>query len=99
MWAWERLKQAPEDFAPFFGIAAAELLRQLANQERLYESATDKPSEIAKNRLRALVENASRSVPELLREIAKMETQKQRGEVKEIADRLQDFIRDWRAEA
>jgi len=97
-WAWQCLQRWPANYAPFLGLQEAKLREQLSQQEQLFESATDKPSEISKNRLRSLAEFSSRTVPDVIREIAKHESEQQRGEAKDIVDRLHDIIQTWRSE-
>jgi hypothetical protein len=66
---------------------------------RSFEASTDKPSEIAKNRLTVLLEGLGREVEETCRIVAREEACGPSGGLVEFRDHLHDAIREWRTSA
>jgi predicted ATPase len=96
VWAWKMLNQYADRYAPFFGLEVAALSAKLRTLEDLYAAAADKPAAIAKNKLYSLVEENSRSTPELFRHMARTEAEQKSGEVFELVNQLEDAVRNWR---
>lgn len=97
-WVWDRLATCADDLAESLGIAADDLRELLSQQDQTYASATDKPAEIAKAKLRALGEQINRSAPEICRLVAAHETDEPDSEIQPLVADLLSAIEDWRAE-
>lgn len=73
------------------------LKQKLDEIERLYASATDKPSAIAKNQFGTLALETSHSVTEIFRHLGRVEANSNRGEVYDIVNKMEDIVSEWRA--
>ena len=97
-WAWERLSACVDDLAGPLGIAAADLRDLLRLQDQTYASATDKPGEIAKAKLRAIGDQTNRSAAGVCRHVAASETDKADSQIQPLVAGLRSAIEAWRAE-
>ena len=97
-WVWERLESCVEDLATPLGIAADDLRDLLRRQDQTYASATDRPAEIAKAKLRAIGEQTNRSAPDVCRHVAAYETDKPDSQIQPLVAGLRSAIEGWRAE-
>jgi predicted ATPase len=95
-WIWERITQNIEEYSVLFGIDKTLLKNHLQSIEQLFNSATDKPTEKNKYKLRALCEYLKRENSELFRIAGRYEAQKGVGDVAVFTTILEDFIIDWR---
>jgi len=75
------------------------LRQELDQLARSFEASTDRPSEIAKNRLSVLIEGLGRDVESVCRIVACAEASGPSGSLVEFRDRLHDAVRDWRTGA
>jgi predicted ATPase len=96
-WIWERLQAAPERHAPGLGSTAAALQQRLADIDRVFESAADRPAAIAKNKLFTFASELSRTLPEVVRVVARTETAAKAGEAHRLRTELHDVIGRWRS--
>ncbi|NCQ28271.1 MAG: hypothetical protein COZ06_34690 [Armatimonadetes bacterium CG_4_10_14_3_um_filter_66_18] len=98
-WVWERLARAHSVYAETLGVAPEVLRQELDQLARSFEASTDRPSEIAKNRLSVLIEGLGRDVESVCRIVACAEASGPSGSLVEFRDRLHDAVRDWRTGA
>jgi len=97
VWTWRTIRSQPERHAPVLGLSPAMLETRLAELETLFSGAADTRSNIAKSMLEALALECRMSTPDLVRRIAKRETESGAGEVSVFADELVEAIQDWRS--
>ena len=98
VWTWETLPKRAEETAERLGVAAPDLLGRMARLDSVYDSASDSQSEIAKTKLHNLAEFLSRGVPDVCRQVARIESQDSESAIQPLIAGLQDAIADWRTE-
>lgn len=96
-WVWTRLQDRPADAAPELGSAPSSLSDQMAQFDAVYDSASDTPSEIVKSKMRSLSEALGRSVPELCRVVARLETRREASDIQPLVEALETALLRWRA--
>lgn len=96
-WAWAILKQYPEAYAAEMGLQLADLRRQLHDADQVFNNAADRPSNIVKNKYYSFCEKIKVPHLELMRKIAKKETERQTGDIKIFVDNIEVQIRNWQA--
>ncbi|MCS7036478.1 MAG: AAA family ATPase [Saprospiraceae bacterium] len=96
-WAWETLRQRPEDYAPILGLQSRHLLEQLDVADRLFSNATDHPNNIVKNKYFSFCEQLKFNHLDLMRTLARQEVQCGEGDIQIFADQLESQIRRWQA--
>jgi hypothetical protein len=87
-WAWAILKQYPEAYAAEMGLQLADLRRQLHDADQVFNNAADRPSNIVKNKYYSFCEKIKVPHLELMRKIAKKETERQTGDIKIFVDNI-----------
>ena len=95
-WIWDKLQSRSPDYAGLLNQDDVNFRNILSDKTQLYENATDKPSNIAKQRLESLGDAINRSGDEIARTVAKYETEQGRGEIDGFVSDLEDVIRQWR---
>ena len=97
VWVWKTLHRsagAAEDLR----MAEGEMSDRMRRLDAVYDSASDRPSEIAKAKLRGLGESLGCDVPDLCRIVARSEAERLDSDVQPLVDRLEDVLVKWRAE-
>lgn len=95
-WAWGILQKFPSEYAALLGISEEALVRQIQMANNLYASATDKPTNIIKNKFFNFCEtNLRRSHLETMRKIAQKEAERQTGDIKVFLESLETEVRKW----
>ncbi|MBI4025299.1 MAG: AAA family ATPase [Verrucomicrobia bacterium] len=97
VWIWKLLQSNVDQYSQILGLTSPVLADKLREIENLFSSAADKPAAIAKGKLTTLAETTARTVPEMIRLIAKTEAGRNAGDVFSLATRLEDVVRQWRA--
>lgn len=97
MWVWALLQTATDRYAPLLGLTVQSLGEKLRELEGLFAGAANKPAAIAKGKLTSLADVSARTVPALVRLVAKGEAEAKKGEVFELMNQLEDVIRQWRS--
>ncbi|MCU0444329.1 MAG: AAA family ATPase [Microscillaceae bacterium] len=96
-WAWSILKHNLSTYAQELGVSVQDLEGQIRQQDQIFDNATDKPTNIIKNKFFAFSERLRRSNVDLIRKIARKEIQKQSTEIKIFAEELELQLRRWQA--
>lgn len=96
-WAWKMLKRHPEDYAPMIGMHPGVLLQQMNTADQAFDNAADKPAAVVKNKFFTFCETIRTGHLELMRKIAKKESERQEGDIKIFNDDLETQIRNWQA--
>ena len=97
-WIWQRLERGQEDFESEAGVGTTELAEQMGRLNSVYDSASDRPSEIAKAKLRGLSEALDRTVPDLCRVVARLEARRADSDLQPFVEHLESALLRWRAE-
>ncbi len=97
IWAWDRLRQCVDGCASKLGIDPGDLSRRISRLDSTYDSASDRPSSIAKTKLRGLSEILGRNAPDICRVIARLEVDRKESAVQSLIEGLQDALQQWRS--
>lgn len=76
-WAWQMLKNRVQFYAQLLGISEKALQDLIQQNEQLFDNATDKPTEKLKYKFKTFCEQLKRSTTDVMRKIARAETQQQ----------------------
>lgn len=95
-WVWDRLKYIPDTEIERLGNTRAGLTNLMNQLDAIYSSASDPPSEIAKNKFRSLSDNLRREASEICRIVARLETDQRESDIRPLANELQGILRQWR---
>jgi predicted ATPase len=100
VWVWETLRTLSRNnekaAATELGINQGELLRLIDQANAVYDSASDRPSEIAKSKLRSLAEDLHRDTPDICRIVAKLEANRRDSDIQPLGEGLESALLDWR---
>ena len=97
VWIWNELRKNADAAAAELGLAPGDLSEQMARLDSVYDSASDRPSEIAKSKLRSLSESLNWNVPDLCRVVARLEAQRKDSDIQPLVEGLQSALLQWRA--
>ena len=95
-WVWDRLKYIPDAEIGRLGNTRAGLSNLMNQLDAIYSSASDSPSEIAKNKFRSLSESLRREASEICRIVARLEAGQRESDIRPLTDELQGILRQWR---
>ena len=95
-WVWERLRYIPNVEASQLGVNQTDLSNLMNSLDTIYDSASDSPSEIAKNKFRSLSDSLRREASEICRIVARLEAGKQESDIQPIVGDLRGILRQWR---
>ena len=96
VWVWERLRQSPEG-AKELSIDPDELFGRMNRLDSVYDSASDRPSQIAKSKLRGLSEPLGWDAPDICRLVARLEAGRKESDVQPLVEGLANALLQWRA--
>ena len=95
-WVWNRLKHIPEAEIEQLGINRADLSNLMNQLDAIYGSASDTPSEIAKNKFQSLAESLHRDASEICRIVARLEADRRESDIQPLMGELRGILRQWR---
>ncbi|MBF0285186.1 MAG: AAA family ATPase [Magnetococcales bacterium] len=96
VWTWGLLGRKKEIYSRELGFSGAHALSvEMDRIDQMYGHATDKPGDIAKNKLTTLANLSGRKVPDILRRIGRIEAND--GELSPFRIELSEHIRRWRS--
>ena len=95
-WVWDRLKYIPDAEIGRLGNTRAGLSNLMNQLDAIYSSASDSPSEIAKNKFQSLSESLRREASEICRIVARLEAGQRESDIQPLADGMQEILRQWR---
>ena len=95
-WVWDRLKDIPDAEIGRLGNTRAGLSNLMNQLDAIYSSASDSPSEVAKNKFQSLSESLRREASEICRIVARLEVGQRESDIRPLADELQVILRQWR---
>jgi len=96
-WAWKILRDHYKDYAPLIGIHPNDLIKQMDAADQIFTNAADKPTSIIKNKYFSFCETIRKPHLELMRQIAKRESEREVSEIKVFIENLETQIRNWQA--
>ena len=97
VWVWNVLPRNREAAAKELRIAADELSERTGRLDAVYAIASDRPSEIAKAKLRSLSEPLGCDPADICRIVARLEVERTDSEIRPLVEKLEDMLLEWRA--
>ncbi len=98
IWIWNTLRRNPDQHAPDLGIDSADLVERMNWLNAVYDTASDRPGEIAKTKLHELAEPHDRTPPDIGRAVARWEAGRQESDIQPLVDGLKGALLQWRGE-
>ena len=96
-WIWDRLKTIRSDVViEQLGIDSQGLSTTMNQLDAIYDSASDSPSEISKNKFRSLSEELRRDASEICRIVARLEAEQEESDIQPLVNDLRGILRQWR---
>ncbi len=96
-WIWDRLKTIRSDVViEQLGIDSRGLSTTMNQLDAIYDSASDSPSEISKNKFRSLSEELRRDASEICRIVARLEAEQEESDIQPLVNDLRGILRQWR---
>ena len=99
IWVWEALCQNEEECARGLGIDRSDLSDRVNRANAVYDSASDKPSEIAKTKLRSISTDLPRDVSDICRIVARIEANKPESDIQPLVEGLENALLLWRSDS
>ena len=97
IWMWDRLRNISEGAAGKLPVDPRDLSTLLERTDTVYNSASDRPSEIAKAKLRNLTDIFEWSIQDICRTIAGSEAERKESDIQPLVERLENVLLRWRA--
>ena len=97
VWVWRQLRSGAEAVTGGFPLDAGGLTARMDQLDAIYDSASDSPGEIAKNKLHELTETLKVSVPDLCRRVARAEVESEDSDIQPLVSDVEDALIAWRA--
>ena len=98
VWIWNALRRNPERHATDLGTDPADLLERLTRLDAVYDTASDRPGEIAKTKLHELGEPHGWTPSDIGRLVARLEASRKESDIQPLLDGLKGALLQWRGE-
>ena len=98
-WIWSKLQKHTILKAKELRVDAEELVTRIGDLDRVYDSVSDSPANIAKSKLQMLCDNIDIDVPTICRRVAYEEVQRSDSDIQPLVNKLEDELLQWRAES
>ena len=96
IWVWGRLRKG-SGVSDALGISAESLSATVGQLDSIYDSASDRPSEIVKAKLRTLSDELERSPREVCRVVAREAVGRKKSRIQPLVEGLENAVLQWRA--
>ena len=101
VWVWKKLQRASidvaqTDVAQTLGIDSGSLSEKINQLEAIYRAASDRPSTIAKHKLRNFAEDLAWNTPDVCRVIARLEAERPDSDIQLLSAGLEQALLQWR---
>jgi len=97
-WVWQQMQQNAQDTARELIINKDDLINRLTRLDSIYNSASDSPAEIVKNKLYDLSEQLNRNTLDICRIVSRLETQKSESKIQPLVEEIESILIKWRDE-
>ena len=97
-WIWRALRRDLSGFSTELRIDPADLVERMNRLDAVYDTAADRPGEIAKTKLHGLAEPLGCTEPDLGRVVARLEAARKDSDIQPLLDGLKAALLQWRAE-
>ena len=98
IWIWDVLRTADADLAATLGDDPATIVARTSRLNAIYDSASDTASRIAKAKIQGFAEETTRTVSEICRIVARVESERKDSEIQPAVTGLQDALLIWRSQ-
>ena len=98
IWIWNTLRRDPERHATDLGTDPADLVERMSRLDAVYDTASDRPGEIAKTKLRELAEPHGRTPADLGRAVARLGAGRKESDIQPLLEGLKGSLLQWRGE-
>ncbi len=96
IWIWDRLRQNLNEGAMELNLNPTGLSNRMIQQNSVYDSASDRDSEIAKAKLNGLADPLSRSTSDICRAVARLEAKRDESDIQPLVEGLEGTLLQWR---
>jgi len=94
-WIWNIIGKYSDEYSELFKIK--DLGREIRRSDQLFESATDKPGNIAKNKFFNFCDGfLKRDMTDVCRIVGRKESREMRGDMLELVNSLKETVNRWR---
>ena len=97
-WIWNALRRDPAGPSTELGIDPADLTERMNRADAVYDTAADRPGEIAKTKLHGLAEPLGWTESDIGRVIARLEAARKESDIQPLLDGLKAVLLQWRAD-
>ena len=98
MWIWNTLRGNLGEGATELGLDPDDLAERMNRLDAIYDTAADRPGEIAKTKLHELAEPHARTGPDLGRAVARCEAARKASDIQPLLEGLKAALLRWRGE-
>ena len=98
IWIWNTLRGNVGEGATELGLDSDDLAERMNRLDAIYDTAADRPGEIAKTKLHELAEPHGRTGPDLGRAVARCEAARKESDIQPLMEGLKAALLQWRAE-
>ena len=98
IWVWNALRRDPTNSSAELGIDPADLSERMNRADAVYDTAADRPGEIAKTKLHGLAEPLGWTEADIGRVVARLETARKESDIQPLLEGLKGALLQWRAE-
>ena len=98
IWIWKALRRDPTGGATELGLGPGDLAERMNRLDAIYDTAADRPGEIAKTKLHDLADPHGWTAPDIGRVVARLEASRKESDIQPLVDGLKGALVQWRAE-
>ena len=98
IWIWSVLRRDPAAASAELGIDPGDLSARMNRADAVYDTAADRPGEIAKTKLHGLAEPLGWTESDVGRVVARLEAARKESDIQPLLDGLKAALLQWRAE-
>ncbi len=96
-WAWGILNEFANDYAGVLGVPEKDLKQRLQQFDLLFNNATDKPTNIMKNKFRSFCETMRQDETGIMRKVARKEAERKSPDMKIFMNKFETLLTQWQA--
>ena len=98
VWVWEAMRRNLAGASTELGVDPADLTERMNRADAVYDTAADRPGEIAKAKLHGLAEPLGWAESDIGRVVARLEAARKESDIQPLVDGLKGALLQWRAE-
>ena len=98
VWVWEAMRRNLAGASTELGVDPADLTERMNRADAVYDTASDRPGEIAKTKLHGLAEAIGWAESDIGRVVARLEAARKESDIQPLVGGLKGALLQWRAE-